>query len=105
MARDADNNYYYDEGTVAEQFDNWEVYEDADGNVGFYNGNEEVRLHEVAFALGAPRTEHPGTDELADGESAVYVFDDGGGNIDLFAAYNDGGSVVTASAASLVTAT
>jgi hypothetical protein len=102
MAKDADNNYYYDEGTIAEQFDNWEVYEDDDGNVGFYDGNGEVRIHEVALALGAPRTSHPDDTELADGESLVYVYDDEAGSIDLYAAYNDGGSIVTSSAASLV---
>ena len=33
MARDADGNYYYDAGTVNEQFDNVAVTEDADGNL------------------------------------------------------------------------
>jgi hypothetical protein len=97
MAQDADGNYYYDEGTVAEQFDNWEVYEDSDGNVGFYNGSGEFRLHELAFAFGGQRAE-PTTDELADGEYLVYVADGNGANAagDVVAARNNSSSIETA---------
>ena len=72
MAKDADDNYYYDEGTIAEQFEDWDVYQDSDGNVGFYDGSGEIRLHNLGFVLGTSRDD-PETDELADGESMLYI--------------------------------
>lgn len=77
MAKDADGNYYYDAGTIAEQFDNWEVYEDADGNVGFYNGTAELRLHEAAHVFGQQRGQFE-EQELGDGEVALYISDGSG---------------------------
>lgn len=97
MARDADDNYYYDEGTIAEQFENWEVYEDSDGNVGFYDGTNEQRLHGGAKTLSGPRDD-PGTDEIADGEGMLYITDGTttGTAGDLCYAYNDTDTITTA---------
>jgi hypothetical protein len=94
MAKDADGNHYYDAGTIAEQFEKWEVYEDEDGNVGFYNGTAELRLHEAGHVFGAKRGE-PGTSELAQGEAMLFVSDGSGPNTDgdFVIAYNDGGTV------------
>jgi hypothetical protein len=91
MAKDADNNYYYDEGTIAEQFDNWEVYEDEDGNVGFYNGTGELRMQDLAFVIGGARSDPPTTDELASGEYMIYVDD---ADFQMYVAVNDGGSSI-----------
>jgi hypothetical protein len=94
MAKDADGNYYYEEGTIAEQFDNWEVYEDSDGNVGLAKNGNEVRVHELAHLFGAQRAE-PTTDELADGEVMMYVSDGSGGGAagDFVVARNTSGTV------------
>lgn len=94
MAKDADGNYYYDEGTLAEQFENWEVYEDSDGNVGFAKNGNEFRLHELAHLYGAHRAD-PDNTELADGEVMMYVADGTGTGADgdLCAARNAGGTV------------
>ena len=101
MAKDADNNYYYDEGTVAEQFDNWEVYEDADGNVGFYDGSGEMRFHPLGRTFGGQRAE-PTTDDLADGEYMYYVANGDGANStgDFVVARNNDGSIETSVVAS-----
>lgn len=72
MARDADGNYYYDEGTLAEQLDEWDVYEDADGNVGFYDGSAELRLQNAGHVFGDSRAV-PTEDELAEGEQMLFV--------------------------------
>ena len=97
MAKDADGNAYYDAGTIAEQFDDWEVYEDADGNVGFYkaSADAELRLHEAGHVFGDQRPT-PGTDELADGEQMLYVSDGTNGSLsagDLVLATSDGDAV------------
>lgn len=96
MAQDADGNYYYEEGTLAEQFDDWGVYEDADGNVGLLKNGNELRFHDLAFVLSGQRAE-PTTDELADGENMLYVADGAGANVagDVVVARNNGGAIET----------
>lgn len=97
MARDADGNYYYDEGTVAEEMDNWEVYEDADGNLGFYDGSSELRLQDAGHVLTSARGD-PDATELAEGEGMLYISDGTGAGTEgeLAYAYNDGSNIVTA---------
>jgi hypothetical protein len=98
MAKDADGNAYYDAGTIVEQFDDWEVYEDADGNVGFYkaSADAELRLHEAGHVFGDQRPA-PGTDELADGEQMLYVSDGTNATAgDLILASSDGTDVTLA---------
>jgi len=94
MAKDADDNYYYDEGTIAEQFEDWDVYQDSDGNVGFYDGSGEIRLHNLGFVLGGARDD-PTDAELGEDEGMLYVSagNDTGATGDLLYAYNDGSSV------------
>ena len=95
MAEDADGNYYYEEGTIAEQFDKWDVYEDSDGNVGLLTNGSELRFHEVAHVFGAERA-NPDTDELAQGEKMLYVSDGSGSNStsgDVVVARNNGDSI------------
>lgn len=95
MAQDADGNYYYDEGTIAEQMDEWDLYEDADGNVGLAKNGNEVRIHELAYLFGGQRA-HPDTDELAQGEKMLYLSDGSGSNStagDLVVARNNSGSI------------
>lgn len=98
MAQDADGNYYYDEGTIAEQFDSLDVYEDSDGNVGFYDGTDEARISMEAFFNGTFRSSSMGTGDLASGEGAVYWLDNGDTTYSLEAAFHnpDDGAVQTA---------
>jgi hypothetical protein len=72
MARDADGNYYYDAGTVNEQFDNVAVTEDADGNLSMTVSGSEMRVQEFAHIFGAQRGQFE-EQELGDGEVALYV--------------------------------
>jgi hypothetical protein len=102
MAKKQNNDYHYTAGTINEQLDSWSIYED-DGNLVLFDGSNEVSFSGLTLGLAAPRTSHPTTDELGAGEGAVYFFDDESGTISLFAAYNDDGSVETASAADVVT--
>jgi len=97
MAKDADGNYYYDEGTIAEQLDNWEVYEDADGNIGFYDGTDEQRFHGGASVMSGPRDD-PTDTEIASGEGMLYITDGTttGTVGELCYAYNDGSTISTA---------
>lgn len=53
MARDVDGNYYYDSGTVNEQFDNIDVVEDSDGDLSLNIRGEEARIHQVGFVFGS----------------------------------------------------
>jgi len=94
MAQDADGNYYYEEGTIAEQLDSWDVYEDSDGNLGFYDGTDEKRFHGGADVLSGPRDD-PADTEIASGEGMLYITDGTttGAEGDLCYAYNDGSSV------------
>lgn len=103
MARDADGNYYYDEGTIAEQFDSLDVYEDSDGNVGFFDGTDEARISTEAFFNGSFRGSSMTTSELAEGEGAVYWLDNGDTTYTLEAAFHnpDDGAVQTVSLGSV----
>lgn len=94
MAKDADGNYYYDAGTVNEQFDNVDVVEDSDGNLSIVVNGNEVRVHELAHLFSGQRAE-PGTNELADGEVMMYVSDGSGAGAagDFVVARNSGGTV------------
>lgn len=99
MAKDADGNYYYEAGTIAEQLDDWEVYEDDDGNIGFYKSSTdtELRLHEAGHVFGDQRPE-PGTDELADGEQMLFVGDGTAPTTAgvLYLSTSDGSTITTA---------
>ncbi len=100
MARDADGNYYYDAGTVNEQFDNVDVVEDSDGNLSIVVNGNEMRVHEFAHLFGGKRAA-PGTDELseADDEHMLFVSDGTDSNTadgDLAIARNPDGTVETA---------
>jgi len=97
MARDADDNYYYDEGTIAELFDEWDVYEDEDGNVGFLKNGNELRLHEAGHVFGDERGE-PDAAELADGERMLFVGDGSGTTTagELYLSENDSDTITTA---------
>lgn len=94
MAKDADDNYYYEEGTIAEQFDEWDVYEDSDGNVGFLKSGNEIRIHEAGHVFGDTRGA-PDSDELGDGEQMLYLSDgsDAASDGDLVLASSDGSTV------------
>lgn len=72
MAKDADGNYYYDAGTVNEQFDNVAVTEDADGNLSMTVNGDEMRVEEFAHVFGGARAAPTGGD-LAAGESMLFV--------------------------------
>lgn len=94
MARDVDGNYYYDEGTVNEQFDNVEVVEDSDGNLSITVNDNEMRVHEFAHLFGGQRSV-PTEPELAAGEVMMYVSDGTGAGAagDFMLARNDGSSI------------
>lgn len=101
MAKDADGNYHYTEGTVSEQMDSWDIYEDSDGNIGLYNGSNEVRIHDVALLFGAKRAA-PDTTELAQGEHMLFVSDGTDANTadgDLALARNPDGTIETVTVA------
>lgn len=96
MARDADGDYYYTEGTLNEQLDDWAVYE-KDGQVSLhYKPNDnEVRFSDLAYVFEAQRGA-PDADELADGEKMLYVADGSAANStagDVVVARNDGGTI------------
>jgi hypothetical protein len=95
MPKDADGNYYYDEGTIAEQFDNWEIYEDEDGSVGFLKDGNELRFSEASVLFGNERGP-PDETELEAGEKMMYVSNGDGANStsgDVVIARNDGGTI------------
>lgn len=98
MAQDADGQYYYDAGTVNEQMDNVDVYEDSDGNFGILVNGNEVRVHELAHLFSSTRAA-PDTTELAQGEQMLYVSDGTSSNTsagDLAMARNPDGTIETA---------
>lgn len=100
MARDADGNYFYDEGTVNELFDSVKLYEDSDGKMGLYVGGNEIRVHNLALGLRGERSP-PDTDELDQGEKMIYVTDGSGGAAspatgDVVLSRNNGGTIETA---------
>lgn len=89
MARDADGNAIYTEGTISEEMDNLDVYEDSDGNMGIFDGTNEARVGMEAFFSGDFRDASMTTDELASGEGAVYWLDNGDTTYDLEAAFHN----------------
>jgi hypothetical protein len=89
MAQDADGNYYYEEGTIAEEMDNLDVYEDSDGNMGIFDGTNEARISMEAFFNGTFRDASMTTDDLASGEGAVYWLDNGDTTYSLEAAFHN----------------
>jgi hypothetical protein len=97
MAEDVDGNYYYDAGTVNEQFDNVEVVENSDGVLSIAVGSSEVRVEDLALTLTEQRAA-PGTDELAQGENMIFVSDGSDSNTapgDIAVARNPNGTVET----------
>lgn len=89
MSRDADGNAIYTEGTISDEMDNWDVYEDSDGRIGFFDGTNEARLDAEAFLNGTFRNASMTTDDLASGEGAVYWLDNGDTTYDLEAAFHN----------------
>jgi len=97
MAKDADGNYYYDAGTINEQFDNVEVVENDDGVLSIVVGSSELRIEDLAMTLTAQRAA-PGTDELAQGENMIFVSDGTDANTaagDIAVARNPDGTIET----------
>jgi hypothetical protein len=74
MAKDADGNYYYDEGTINEQFDDVKVVEDSDGNLSIVVSGNEMRVENLSHVFGGGRADPVGGD-LAAGEAMLYVDD------------------------------
>lgn len=101
MAEDADGDYYYDEGTVNEQMDEFAVYE-KDGQVHVHHkGNDGlVKFDDVMMMFGGKRAT-PTTDELDQGEYAMFVSDGSGDGTDatVYLVHNDGGTIEHASVA------
>jgi hypothetical protein len=99
MAKDADGNYYYDAGTINEQFDDVEIVEDSDGKLSLVVGGNEIRVHDLALGLRGQRSP-PTTDELDQGEKIIYVTDASGAASapvagDVVATRNNGGTIET----------
>lgn len=98
MAEDVDGNYYYDAGTINEQFDNVEVVENDEGALSIAVGASEVRVEDLAVALTGSRGAAT-TDELDDGEQMIYVADGSAANSaagDLVVAKNSSGTITEA---------
>lgn len=100
MAKDADGNYYYDAGTINEQFDNVEIVEDSDGKLGVIVDGTEIRVHNNAWGLRGQRSPPDGT-ELDEGEQMIYVTDGTGGATtpvagDVVLTRNNSGTIETA---------
>lgn len=96
MAKDADGDYFYVEGTVNELMDDWAVYE-KDGRVSLHYKptDNEVSFTDLAVMLEAQRAA-PDTDELADGEQMIYQADGSAANSaagDLVVARNNSGTI------------
>lgn len=101
MARDADGDYYYDAGTINEQLDDYEVYEK---NGRLYINRQSADPEEaqafdgLASVFGTFRSTSMDANDLAEGEGAVYVLDNGDTTYSVeFAFHNpDDGAVQTA---------
>lgn len=101
MAKDADGNYYYDAGTVNEQWSNVELTEDSDGNLSMVVAGNEMRFHDLAYLWSGKRAA-PGTDELDQGDHMLFVSDGTDANTadgDLALARNPDGTVETVTVA------
>jgi len=95
MAKTESGEYYYDAGTVNEQLDDYDVYQE-DGQLYLNKGpdGDYVKMDGVAQILGGARETELSTDELEMHEGGLYVFEDGVGGYELHFAFNTGGEVV-----------
>lgn len=106
MAKDSDGDYYYEAGTVNEQFDDIALVEQDGGELGVETPDGVARLAGVASVLGDVRSESMTASDLESGESAVYVVYGGSGTeyVLEFALHNpDDGVVQTTTIASVGT--
>ena len=103
MPKDADGNAIYTAGTISEEMDDLDVYEDSDGNMGIFDGTNEARISMEAFFNGTFRDASMTTDDLAEGEGAVYWLDNTDTTYSLEAAFHnpDDGAVQTATLATV----
>jgi hypothetical protein len=95
MAEQPNGDYYYDAGTINEQLEDFEVYEH-DGRLYLNNeadGNSAIAFDGVAQLFANYRTSQPGSGEVGENETLMYVYDDGS-DLVLQAAFNNGSSVV-----------
>jgi hypothetical protein len=96
MAKDADGDYYYDEGTVNEFLQDFGVYEKNGKFTLHYEPNDsEFKFSELALVLESARAP-PTTDELPQGEHMVFRSDGSGANSgtdDLVLARNNSGTI------------
>jgi hypothetical protein len=96
MAQDADGDYYYTEGTVNEQLDEFGLYEkDGQLSLHYKPGDTELRFSDLSVVLEAARAP-PTTDELAQGEHLIFRSDASGANSaqdDLVLARNNSGTI------------
>lgn len=101
MARTQDGEYYYDAGTINEQLEDYEIYEQ-DGRLYLNKEGADperaISFDGVTEVLQAPRAadDAPDSDELADDETAIYariIEGDETDGVSLFAAHNDGDNV------------
>lgn len=105
MAKKANGEYYYDAGTINEQLDDYEVYEQ-DGRL-YLNreatGDEAVAFDGLGLAFPEWRTTQPGTDEVAEDETLVYVYNTGT-DVIVQAAHNNDSSMLYADLGTFATA-
>jgi hypothetical protein len=95
MARDVNDDYYYDEGTLNEQLDEFGVYEkDGQVHVHYKPNDNTVRFSELAAVLSDQRSA-PDTSELAEGEYMLFVSDGGGAGTagTVYLAHNDSSTI------------
>lgn len=88
MAEDADGNYYYDAGTVNEQFDDIALVE-GDGELEVETPDGVSRVGGLLSVLGGTRDSQAAAADLAEGESAVYFLDNGNATYTLEAAFHN----------------
>ncbi len=92
MARTQDGEYYYDAGTINEQLDDYEIYEQGGRlylNKEGADPDAAISFDGFGHILGGSRTA-PTSDEIDQGEGMLYI--DGADQLVL--AYNTDGSTV-----------
>lgn len=97
MAKDANNDYYYDAGTVNEEFEDIALVEGA-GELNVETPNGVSKVSAFGANLGAQQGA-PSTDNLAQGEAVLFYSDGSDSNTaagDLGAARNVSGNIETA---------
>lgn len=112
MAETQDGEYYYDAGTINEQLDEYEVYEQNGRlylNKEAADPEEAVSFDGVTEFLQSPRAaaDVPDSSELAEDETAIYArvtAGDVSDGVALFAAHYDGSSVTEVQVAEFVAA-